>query len=385
MPIGMVLSGLLIVALLYTLIVRPVHAANTNSIDLERGSAQYLSVADNSALDLSSDLTIEAWVKFEDQVAAQTIVAKSDVGGGSQRGYVFDTQGGTGDLEFVSFYDGSSVGCSVAVAASLSTGVWTHVAVTKNGTTVKFYKNGSQVGTNQTCSNGTIYNNNRPFEIGAVSADSAYSDGLIDDVRVWNFDRSSVEISDDMSRELNGNETGLVGYWKLNNSLSDSTSNGNTLTNNNSAAFSASTPFVGFAEALRVRKAASESVSSSTVLQNDDSLKLSLAANTTYIIDGVLFASSTSATPDVVIAFYGQTGSTISIGYTNDVNEMVLSSAATSSRITLPANTPTSVHLHGTIVTGSTSGDLQLKWAQATANANPTTIMAGSYLRAESL
>jgi hypothetical protein len=136
---------------------------------------------------------------------------------------------------------------------------------------------------------------------------------------------------------------------------------------------------------LKVSKTVNESLASSTTLQDDDQLKLSLDANKTYMIDGVIFASSTSATPDILIAFLGQTGFEVAIGYTNDVNEAVLESSAPSSRINLPANTPTSVHIHGTVKTGAASGDLQLKWSQATSNAAATTVMKGSYLRAEAI
>ena len=45
--------------------------------------------------------------------------------------------------------------------------------------------------------------------------------------------------------ELNGDEAGLVGYWKLNNSLLDETSNNNDLTNNNSATFSTTVAPIG--------------------------------------------------------------------------------------------------------------------------------------------
>jgi hypothetical protein len=184
---------------------------------------------------------------------------------------------------------------------------------------------------------------------------------------------------------LNGNEFGLVGYWKLNNGLTDQTANGNTLTNNGSAVFSASTPFSGFTETLKVRKSANESVTRSTVLQEDNNLKLSLEANKTYIIDGVIMASSTSATPDLKIAFFAPSGAIVTIGYTNDQNEAILSSGATSTRIELPANTPTSVHIHGTVKTSGSNGDFQLKWAQFASNAAPTTVMEGSYLRAEEI
>jgi hypothetical protein len=386
--VGAVVGALLIAAFVLTAV--PALALNSHSMDLESSSSQYLSDSDSSVFDITGDLTIEAWVKLESlptsDGTAEAFVTKYDAGG-NQRAYAFYYERQSGPTYYLTFANSSSCsnGLGLLVAYTLNTGQWYHLAVSKSGSTATIYVDGSSVGS------GTVYSSQcdstASLGVGSQlnSSPTSFLDGLVDDVRLWNIARSGTEIADDRSRELNGNETGLVGYWKLNNSLDDSTSNGNTLTNNNSAIASSDTPFDGFSLLLKVRKGSTETVTSSTVLQNDDTLKLSLAANKTYIVDGVLFASSTSATPDIIIAFYGQTGSTIAVGYTNDVNEMVLGSSATSTRITLPANTPTSVHLHGTVVTSGASGDLQLKWAQATSNANATAVLPGSYLRAEEI
>lgn len=369
-----------------------VTAANTHSIDLERDSSQYLSISDGSqtGLDVTGDLTIESWVKVETAPSSQiyAIASKYD-SPGNQRSYVlyYRDVSGTKRLYFAASSNGQGGGAVERyVDTSLGTGTWHHVAVvyTASGGTADFYVDGTQVGSQQTGYNTSIHSGSAMVEIGSTEVDH-YFDGILDDVRIWNIARTNQEISDDMSRELNGNETGLVGYWKLNNSLTDTTSNGNTLTNNNSASFSATSPFSGFTELLKVRKTTNESVTSSTVLQNDDQLKLSLDVNKSYIVDGVLFASSTSATPDIIIAFFGASDVELTVGYTNDVNEMVLDSGDPSTRIALPANTPTSIHIKGTVKTSSTSGDFQLKWSQATSNAAATTVMKGSYLRAEAI
>lgn len=366
-------------------------AANTYSIDLESGSSQYLTISDASqtGLDLTGDFTLEAWVKPESQPSGSfmTIIGKRN---NSWQGYSlkYRESGGTYYL-FLSLLTGSDPERTYEYSSGspiLPTGSWSHVAasVTAN-TEVTLYVNGASV---FDTSSGvySAANSDAAFTIGAnndtVNDPYFFFDGKIDDVRAWNIARTGTQIADDKSHELNGNETGLVGYWKLNNDLTDSSSNGNNLTNNGSAVHSSDTPFSGFTEVLAVRKPSNESVVSSTVLQNDDALSLQLAASKTYIIDGVIFATSTSATPDIMIGFFGQTGVDLAVGYTNDTNEMVLTSGETSSRIALPANTPTSIHIKGTIVTGSTSGDFRLKWAQATSNANATTVLKGSYLRA---
>lgn len=45
---------------------------------------------------------------------------------------------------------------------------------------------------------------------------SDFFKGNITDVRIWNYARSQQEILDAMNAELRGDESGLVGYWKLN-------------------------------------------------------------------------------------------------------------------------------------------------------------------------
>lgn len=57
-----------------------------------------------------------------------------------------------------------------------------------------------------------------------------------------------------------------------------------------------------------------------------------------------------------------------------------------SQRIVIPvANSTAPIHISGTVQMGSTAGDVQLKWAQATAVSGGTAVQAGSYLRADQI
>ncbi|MEK7613550.1 MAG: LamG domain-containing protein [Patescibacteria group bacterium] len=398
-PLFMMYGFFFLIGVVFFLLGVPsVRALNSHSVDLEQSSSQYLVISDaaQSGLDLSGSFTLEAWVKLEQLPSAGGALTLINKMTSSDKGYRWFLDTGTFENKMTIIYWDSTGNdtrkySTNTVVSSGDIGQWVHLAVVVNPTTqaVSMYKNGSSISVSTNSSGASsLATNSENFSIGAVNTDTTpawFFDGLIDDVRVWNVTRTDTEVADDMSRELNGNENGLVGYWKLNNNANDSTGSNNNLTATGSPSYSVSAPFAEFNELLKVRKSVNESVINSTVLQNDDNLVLSLSANKTYIIDGVIFASSTSATPDILIGFFGQTDVDIALGYTNDVNEMVLVSGEESNRINLPADVPTSIHIKGTVKTSSTSGDFQLKWAQATSNGNATTIMKGSYLRAEEI
>lgn len=369
-------------------------AANTHSIDLERSSSQHLSVADDAALSITGNLTLEAWIKVEDAPTsgqAYSIISKYDPST-SDRGYLlrYLNDSGVNKLQLLLSSDGTAV-TTLSVNQTFDTGTWYHVAAVYSTSSqeVDFYVDGSSVGT-ATGAPASIYDNTSTFNIGALGDATDFFDGLIDDARVWSAARTDTQIADNRAHELTGSETNLAGYWKLNNTLSDETSNGNTLTNNNTAVFSTDVA-IDFA-VVRSRKAADESLASSTTLQNDDDLMADLAASTTYIIDGVIFASSTSNDPDIKIAFTTPTGSTIDVGYIaastqrlNSVGGILEASGTASEAIPLSKSSPVIIMIKGTVMTGANSGTLQLQWAQDSSDTTSITVKEGSYLRADQI
>lgn len=223
-----------------------VYALNTQSIDLESGNNQFLSVSDTdqSELDGSDDMTVEAWVKFESLPQPGSdgydFVSKS-ISLGNNRSYTFYFSTTNNTLRWVNQSDGFN-GADVGVSWVPSIGTWHHVVVSKSGENITFYVDGSQVGATQV-GVSAIYDSTAPFRVGAHGNNQSYFDGQIDDVRVWNVARTGAEIAADMNRELTGDEPGLVGYWKLNGSFEDSTANNNDLTPVNGPQFSDDVPF----------------------------------------------------------------------------------------------------------------------------------------------
>ncbi len=89
---------------------------------------------------------------------------------------------------------------------------WTHLAGTYDGTNLVVYINGVLAG--QTGTNISMPAEGVGLYIGYSVSNSQFC-GLIDDIRLWNIDRQAGDILADMNHELNGDESGLMGYWKL--------------------------------------------------------------------------------------------------------------------------------------------------------------------------
>ncbi|HXU61854.1 MAG TPA: LamG domain-containing protein [Polyangia bacterium] len=92
---------------------------------------------------------------------------------------------------------------------------WVHFAMTWDGTTVRAYVNGvlkaSKVSTSS--SQTTLMTGMSDLVIGGYPP--AYFNGQIDEFRIWNVARSASEIASTMNHTLVGNEAGLTGYWKF--------------------------------------------------------------------------------------------------------------------------------------------------------------------------
>ena len=137
---------------------------------------------------------------------------------------------------------------------------------------------------------------------------------------------------------------------------------------------------------LWVIKSADESVNSSTTLQDDDDLQITLAANSDYEIEYMIFVQSASTTPDFKFQFTEPDGVYRGVGVTSAVTSVQIfdeSTAATA--FSLDANAIE--FMKGTIVieTAGAGGVFKLEWAQDTSDATATTVKKGSSLKAVKL
>lgn len=91
---------------------------------------------------------------------------------------------------------------------------WAHFAMTWDGTTVRAFVNGVEKASKASAvAQKTLMTGRTPLTIGGY--DPAFFNGYIDEFRIWNVARSAADITRTMRTTLAGNEPGLVGYWKF--------------------------------------------------------------------------------------------------------------------------------------------------------------------------
>jgi len=149
----------------------------------------------------SSGVTFEAWV--------------FPTSNSSGRHHVISTNNGGSDWSLLrngstwQVFNGSN---AVSTGFTVDVNSWQHIAVVfKPGVGFDFYKNG------QKFSSSSLFfdTNDANVNIGRNPQSGEYFDGIIDEVRVWNTQRTEAEILGAMNAPLVGDELGLAGYWPL--------------------------------------------------------------------------------------------------------------------------------------------------------------------------
>ncbi len=202
-------------------------APNENSINFSGGppggliNNSHVAVAYTPALNPSGgSITIEAWVKRVSTSACETIV-----GNNYTISYWLGFCSPAGHVRFYSHGSGSSNDSAGTVPAN----VWTHVAVTYNGGTTKFYINGL-LDTTTTANSGPISpaSNGQELDIGAdqdpdgANTGGAYFfNGNVEEVRIWSMIRTQAQIQGSLFTILGGSRPNLLAEWPLGGDLKD--------------------------------------------------------------------------------------------------------------------------------------------------------------------
>jgi len=202
----------------------------TGNYGLQFNGNQVVFVPDAPVLSPAPSMTLEFWVRFDFVDGGQYGVVKDN---GTQRQYGLGVNGtnSPGPVRKMRAYLATNPNGlnTVDGATTIPFGTWMHVAETYDGSTLRLYLNGVLDGS--LVIGQLILTNTVTFTMGD-NAERVYSlHGQLDEVRLWKVARTQEQIQTAMTGELTGAETGLVGYWPLDegtgNIAHDRTANGN--------------------------------------------------------------------------------------------------------------------------------------------------------------
>jgi gliding motility-associated-like protein len=204
-------------------------ASNVSTISLARAAGDFgsalhfdgtddvVTIPNNAALNISSTISVEAWLKPTSGSSIQNVISKSTNGSiGSNTGYIFPRT----DDNWVNFNGYLHIGGAWrSVAYPYPTdGLFHHLAMTYDGSNIKLYLDGNLVKTQ--AQTGTIATNTNSLAIGNQAGFSELFKGSLDEVRIWNAALTADQIKSRMNSELAGTEANLVLNYNFNQGVS---------------------------------------------------------------------------------------------------------------------------------------------------------------------
>lgn len=181
-------------------------------------------VLTNYILTLRNTFTIEAKV-FPRSTNYDRII--SNFSNGVEGNWGIDTYHATNNgrgLRFF-YYGAGNALYQISAQNALTLNTWNHIAVTFNNGTVKLFVNGIQQlqGSIPHAAIPKSISNFMCFGEDYTVGTAEYLNGKLDEVRIWDTDKSSAEILSNMNNCLIGNEPGLMAYYNFNDGVGSTT------------------------------------------------------------------------------------------------------------------------------------------------------------------
>lgn len=182
--------------------------ANPGALQFSTGN-DYVNVGNWSP---GTQWTVEAWVKPYSAASGRHAIAGGYNSCADWGIVVQDGQFG------IAIKPPGSCSQTLMSGESISLNQWYHVAGTCDGTNAQLYVNGVLKVTGPVSPNYSANANGTLIGSAACCGSDKYS-GLIQEVSIWERPLAALEISSGMNKSLVGTESGLAGYWKLNEGL----------------------------------------------------------------------------------------------------------------------------------------------------------------------
>jgi hypothetical protein len=156
------------------------------------GVDDWVTVSHSTSLNLTAGLTMEAWVRPTRLSGWNTVALKERTNGLAYALYASDNE-----QRFATYVRVGGADRAVAAADPLPLHIWTHVAVTYNGSSVRLYVNGIE--TRRRALTGSLASSTGVLRLGGNSVWSEFFQGSLDEVRIYNRALTPTEIHRDMT------------------------------------------------------------------------------------------------------------------------------------------------------------------------------------------
>jgi hypothetical protein len=158
------------------------------------GVDDWVTVPHDPALNLSSGMTIEAWVKPTVLTNWRAVVTKEQT---TALPYALYANSASSTPAATVF---TTSALTASDAPALTLGTWTHLAMTWDGSVERLFLDGAQIATRS--APGSLLTGTGPVRIGGNSLRGEFFSGSIDEVRLYDRALSAARIGADMSASV---------------------------------------------------------------------------------------------------------------------------------------------------------------------------------------
>ncbi|MEI6057656.1 MAG: LamG-like jellyroll fold domain-containing protein [bacterium] len=273
-----------------------------NAIVFTNGS---LTSGSNVGISGSASRTMSAWVKYNSPAPSGwgTYIGWGTGGFGWQ--WRFSTDSNCGPVKFGIWLYGTPCTGDLQTTVTPVANTWYNIVATYDGTTVKMYINGANVGSKVIALNTT----DSPLQI-------EQRDMVVDEVSIWNRALSSTEVTNQYNSgtgtALVGNESGLVALYHLNESTF-------TIADTSGNKFNGT--FVGGSPIYGVSGSLGTAIKTNTGMQLDISTNAAFDSNVMTVGGLFKFSGSQPYSPETLL---GKMNCSSIVGY-----EMIMSRVTT--------------------------------------------------------
>lgn len=159
---------------------------STTAVLLTHATSDYITVPDSELYTFGSgDFTVEMWVYLNTNISADTQCFAGHGAGAFDRSWYWQARSSDGALQFIYATNGFNQTVITGNALTWATGTWYHIAVVRDGSTLRLFRDGVAAGTGNLFTY-TLFNAADPINIGRRNESSEYNylDGLVEGVRI---------------------------------------------------------------------------------------------------------------------------------------------------------------------------------------------------------